>query len=55
MKGRGLDKINFKKRKRNKNKTNVTQRQHDIHLEDTSARHLWLMNYGERTSPSTLI
>ena len=46
-----------KKRKRTQtvvtkqDKTNVTpeKRQHDIRLEDTSSRHLWLINYGERT------
>ena len=36
------------------NKRNTRERQHDIRLEDTSSRHLWLINYGERTSTSLL-
>ena len=36
------------------NKRNTKERQHDIRLEDTSSRHLWLINYGERTSTGPL-
>ena len=34
-------------------KTNITpekDNKHDIHPEDTSSRHLWLINYDEETS-----
>ena len=39
---------------RNKTKCNNRKRQHDTRPEDTNLRHLWLNNYGERTSTSPL-
>ena len=36
------------------NKRNIIERQHDIRPEDTSLRHLWLVNYGNQTSTSPL-
>ena len=41
-------------RETTQNKPNSGERQHDIRREDTSSRHLWLINYGERTSTSPL-
>ena len=35
-------------------KRNARETQHNIRPEDTSSRHLWLINYGERTSTSPL-
>ena len=44
-----------RRRKQNKqNKRNARERQYDIRPEDTSSRHLWLINYGEGTSTSPL-
>ena len=43
------------KRKRNKkNKCNTRERQRGIRPEDTSSSHMWLVNYGERTSTNLL-
>ena len=36
------------------NKRNIRERQHNIRLEDTSSRHLWLVNKGDRPSTSPL-
>ena len=36
------------------NKRNARKRQHDIRSEDTSWRHLWLIDDDERTSTNTL-
>ena len=36
------------------NNRNTREGQHDIRLEDTSSRQLWLINYGERTTTSPL-
>ena len=48
--------LNKKKKDENETKTkksNARERQHDTRPEDTISRHLWLINYGERTGTST--
>ena len=37
-----------------KKRPNTRERQHDIRPADTSSRHMWLINYGERTITSPL-
>ena len=37
------------------NKRKTRERQHDIRLEDTSSRHFWLINYGERAKPPIVV
>ena len=49
-----LTKAKITKTKQTKNKDNAGERQHDIRPEDTSSRHLRLVNYDERTDTSTL-